>query len=249
MHSLLELMVQLALSASDAIMQIRQDGFSVQHKSDESPLTDADLTAHRIISEGLMAWDSSIPIISEENAVHPDTTDRFWCVDPLDGTRSFACGQGEFTVNIALIEHALPRYGVIACPLDGSCYAGDAAAGTWRKYSGLAWERLPMAKASGEAMRRAIIGSQHVGQRMKELLTQHQVGHVQSMTSARKFCVLAEGGADIYPRFAPTYEWDTAAGHALVLGVGGKMRTIDGGDFLYGKAGFINGGFIATTSM
>jgi 3'(2'), 5'-bisphosphate nucleotidase len=226
-------------------MQIREGGFSVQHKADESPLTDADLAAHRIISEGLLAWDSSIPVISEENAAHPDTNERFWCVDPLDGTRSFARGYGEFTVNIALIEGAAPRYGVIACPLDGNCYAGDAEHGSWRKYAAGMWEPLPMAKVSVEMPRRAIIGSHHVSARMKQLLAQHQISHVQSMTSARKFCVLAEGGADIYPRFAPTYEWDTAAGHALLLGVGGQMCTIDGADFLYGKPGFINGGFIA----
>ncbi len=231
----------LALKAAHAIMDVKARGFAVVRKLDASPVTDADMAAHAVIMEGLQKLTPDVPIISEENAVQPEAGAQFWCVDPLDGTRSFARGQGEFTVNIALVENGCAMLGVIACPLDGSCYAGRVGAGAWRMRVGGAWERISV---SGNA-EKAIIGSHYVSARMKELLATLHITQVEAMSSARKFCVVAEGAADVYPRFAPTYEWDTAAGQALVEAAGGRMTTLEGAPFVYGKMRYENGEFIA----
>lgn len=244
MDALLQAVAAVAQEAAVAIMRVRGDGFSVARKADASPVTEADMAAHHVIAAGLVRLAPDIPLVSEENVEQPAAAARWWCVDPLDGTRSFARGEGEFTVNIALVENGVAVLGVIACPLDGSCYAGGHGLGAWRMYAGGMWE--PIAVSTAATPKRAIIGSHHVSQRMKMLLEAWQVREVQVMSSARKFCVVAEGGADVYPRFAPTYEWDTAAGQALVEAAGGHMTTMEGGPFVYGKTAFANGGFVVS---
>lgn len=243
MDVFLQSVAQIAQDAARAIMRVRDAGFMVQRKQDASPVTEADMAAHGIVVVGLSALTPEIPVISEENETHPATQGRFWCVDPLDGTRSFARGEGEFTVNIALVEQGVATLGIIACPLDGSCYAGAAGKGAWRMRGG-AWTPI---HASGRAAQggRAIIGSHHISAQMRTLLGTLRVSGYDAMSSARKFCVLAEGGADVYPRFAPTYEWDTAAGQALLDAAGGHMTTMEGGIFRYNKPDYANGSFIA----
>lgn len=244
MDALLQAVAAVAQEAAVAIMRVRGDGFSVVRKADQSPVTEADMAAHHVIAAGLSALRPDIPLVSEENVEQPAAAARWWCVDPLDGTRSFARGEGEFTVNIALVEDGAAVLGVIACPLDGSCYAGGRGLGAWRMYAGGMWE--PIAVRTAATPKRAIIGSHHVSQRMRILLEAWRVREVQVMSSARKFCVVAEGGVDVYPRFAPTYEWDTAAGQALVEAAGGHMTTMEGGPFTYGKPSFANGGFVVS---
>lgn len=242
MDAFLLSVADVAMRASDAIMEVKREGFRITRKQDESPVTEADMRAHHSIAKGLYALAPDIPLISEENEIHPALDARWWCVDPLDGTRSFARGEGEFTVNIALIENDIPVLGVIACPLDGCCYAGVPGSGAWRTRDGI-WQPI---RVSGRSVSggRALIGSHHVSGRMQHLLREWQVAQVDAMSSARKFCVVAEGGVDVYPRFAPTYEWDTAAGQALVEAAGGRMTTMEGAPFRYNKPDFANGGFI-----
>lgn len=241
MDRFLQSVADIAMRASETILAVKMGGFSVAHKEDASPVTEADMASHRVIIDGLRALAPEVPVVSEENEVHPALGARWWCVDPLDGTRSFARGEGEFTVNIALMEGDAPVLGVIACPLDGSCYAGAAGHGAWRKRQDGEWEPIAV---SGGAGKRAIVGSHYLSKRMKILLEALRVTQVRAMSSARKFCVVAEGGVDVYPRFARTFEWDTAAGQALIEAAGGRMETLEGAPFRYGKPTFENGGFI-----
>lgn len=228
-------------------MEVKREGFRITRKQDESPVTEADMRAHHSIAHGLHTLAPDIPLISEENETHPPRGVCWWCVDPLDGTRSFARGEGEFTVNIALIENDMPVLGVIACPLDGWCYAGVPGSGAWRMRDGV-WQPI---RVSGKPVSggRALIGSHYASGRMQHLLREWGITQVDAMSSARKFCVVAEGGVDVYPRFAPTYEWDTAAGQALVEAAGGRMTTLEGAPFRYNKPDFANGGFIVYGRM
>lgn len=234
---------QIAKRAALEITKLSHQGGLVRHKSDKSPVTEADNAAHELIVAALTALTPTVTIISEESELHPPLTPYWWCVDPLDGTRSFVRGSGEYTVNIALMKYDAPMLGVIACPLDEAIYAGVVGRGLWRQLRGQDWYEISGAKRTKAA--RAIISSATSGAVMKAWLKEHGVTETMHMSSARKFCVLAEGGAEFYPRFGTTMEWDTAAGHALLLAGGGDLLTMEGQKFCYGKAGFINGSFVA----
>lgn len=235
----------LAEEAGVAIMRVLGAQVTVAYKEDRSPVTNADHTAHAVIAAGLSRM-GDIPVISEENATHPAYGDAFWCVDPLDGTRSVLEGKGEFTVNIALVEKGVPMLGVLYCPLDGTCYAGEVGVGAWKKVKDGVWEPIHVAMQHG-GKKRAIVGARDaksIGQRMTALLAGMDAEAVMFMSSARKFGVLAEGLVDMYPRFMRTYEWDTAAGEAIVVAAGGRMATMEGKAMVYGKEGFENGAFV-----
>lgn len=234
---------QIAKRAALEITRHTQQIGQVRHKADASPVTAADKAAHELIVAALTALTPDIAIISEESAMHPALTPYWWCVDPLDGTRSFIRGSGEYTVNIALMKEDVPVLGVIACPLDRAIYAGVVGQGVWRKQRGQEWHALSTIKEP--QVMRAILSSATPGARMKSWLHEHGISETIHMSSARKFCVLVEGDAELYPRFGTTMEWDTAAGHALLLASGGDMHTIEGQSFRYGKPGFVNGGFVA----
>jgi 3'(2'), 5'-bisphosphate nucleotidase len=240
---------RIAEEAGEAIMRVLGQ-LSVTYKDDKSPVTNADHAAHAVIGLGLAKLAPEIPMISEENIEHPVITDRFWCVDPLDGTRSVLEGKGEFVVSIGLVENGSPVFGVIYCPLDGVCYAGEGGVGAWKKEAMSSedreWKAIHVA-TQHKGKRRAIVGARDarsVGRRMHALLAKMDAEAVMFMSSARKFGVVAEGLVDVYPRFMRTYEWDTAAGQAIVEAAGGSMKTMEGGGFLYGKLGFENGPFI-----
>lgn len=234
---------QIAKRAAFEITRHTQQIGQVRHKADLSPVTHADNAAHELIVAALTALTPTFAIISEESASHPPLTPYWWCVDPLDGTRSFVRGSGEYTVNIALMKDDAPMLGVIACPLDEAIYAGVVGRGLWRQLRGQDWCEISGAKRTKAV--RAIISSATPGEVMKTWLKEQEITQTMHMSSARKFCVLAEGGAEFYPRFGTTMEWDTAAGHALLLAGGGDLLTMDGQKFCYGKAGFINSGFVA----
>lgn len=247
-------MIEAALAAGAAIEAIYGAGCAIEYKSDGSPVTVADREAERIILAALAAAFPGVPVLAEESAdmVDPATLGaRFFLVDPLDGTRGFAERTGEFTVNIALIERCAPVAGVVYGPDSGALYYGAASAGAFRRLRGR--ETQPIAARRGVPGALAAIGSRHhrsAGEAAR-LAALGVTGHVAA-GSSMKFCVLAEGGADVYPRWGRTMEWDTAAGHAILAAAGGSVLALDAdgreaGPLTYGKAarGFDNPDFIA----
>lgn len=257
-EGLLEAVRAIAREAGRAITQIEQafragdaGALDVQTKSDASPLTAADLAAHRIIAAGLAALRPEWPVVSEEGAQlafeERRHWRRFWLVDPLDGTREFLSGNGEYTVNIALIEDGAPRLGVVLAPATGLEYSGLAGGGAWRARGGAAQEAIRVAgRLPGGAALRLVGSRSHRGDSLDALLARIGPHEFVAMGSSLKFCVLAEGGADVYPRLGPTSEWDTAAGHAVLVGAGGRVMRLDGTPLRYNAHdGWLNPDFIA----
>lgn len=237
----------IALDAAREITRLSAQKKMVQQKADLSPVTRADKAAHQLIVKALMQRYPAYAVISEEAKTQPALTPYWFCVDPLDGTRSYIRGTGEYTVNIALIRGDMPVMGVIACPLDEACYAAVVGEGIWRKREEEDWQ--PLNPVHSNKKKRAILSSATLSARMQEWLDAHGVRELNHMSSARKFCVLAEGGAQLYPRFGTTMEWDTAAGHALLREVGGDIVTMEGEPLRYGKPNFTNGGFVAYSQL
>ncbi|MDH3473024.1 MAG: 3'(2'),5'-bisphosphate nucleotidase CysQ [Rhodospirillales bacterium] len=236
---------------------VETEEIEVRHKEDASPVTEADQAAEDFILEALAKLTPEIPVISEEAAsagTLPEVAgSRFWLVDPLDGTKEFLSRNGEFTVNIALIEDGLPVAGVVHAPALAMTWAGakDAAAPngetgratfseTDKPDMAIAAREIPEAGAVVIASRRH--GS---GEELDAFLAKYTVADRISAGSSLKFCLVATGKADLYPRFGRTMEWDTAAGHAVLRAAGGRVETTDGRPLAYGKPGFENPHFIA----
>lgn len=229
-------------------MQVYGAEFSVQHKLDESPLTLADLESQRIIIEGLGRLTPDIPILSEESAQAPWTQRRgwreLWVVDPLDGTREFVKRNGEFTINIALIVEHEPLLGIVAAPARQLLYWGAAGTGAYRRAGD-----APPSKIQVATPRRPlrVVGSRsHASARTQAYLATLG-GHVtEGVGSSLKFCMVAEGAAELYARFGPTSEWDTAAGQALLEAAGGHVTRLDGHRLRYNcRESLVNGDFLA----
>ncbi|MDP6952432.1 MAG: 3'(2'),5'-bisphosphate nucleotidase CysQ, partial [Alphaproteobacteria bacterium] len=215
-------------------------------KSDASPVTEADEAANALIVERLSVLAPDIPIIAEESVaagIVPDIGERFWLVDPLDGTREFIAGRNEYTVNIALIESRVPVLGVIDLPAKGEAYLGVVGKGAWRIVDGE--RRAIVARPVPAANPIAVASRSHGDAQTDAWLAEAGVGECVRAGSSAKFCVLACGKADLYPRFGRTMEWDIAAGHAILAAAGGSVTTLDGSAFLYAKPGFENPPFIA----
>ena len=216
-------------------------------KADGSPVTAADQAAEDIILPALRALTPDIPVVSEEEAskgLSPEVTgSRFWLVDPLDGTREFLNGNGEFTVNIALIEHGVPVLGVVVVPALGDTYAGAAGAAVLEDKSG---ERAISIRSVPEDGL-TVVGSRSHGdaEAMEKFLDGRKIAAFRAAGSSLKLCLIARGEADLYPRLGTTMEWDIAAGHAVLRAAGGRVETIDGKAFTYGKAGYKNPHFVA----
>lgn len=216
---------------------------AVSLKQDSSPLTAADLAAHHFLVESLPAILPGVPVISEESspenhlsAVH---LDRFWLVDPLDGTKEFLKATGEFTVNIALVENGRPVLGVVHAPALDVTYYAFAEGGAWRKSGNEA--PAPLATRRADITRLAVVASKdHAGPMVKAMLERLSDPALRSMGSSLKFCLVAEGSADLYLRDVPTMEWDTAAAQCVVESAGGSVSTLDGNTLRYGKAGLKN---------
>lgn len=224
---------------------------AVTHKADDSPLTAADLAAHACIVKGLRDLTDDIPIVSEEGCV-PDegarAAERFWLVDPLDGTKEFLARNGEFTVNIALIEHGRPVLGVVTVPVHGLTYWGGAGQGAFRRASGeLTWHRLHVAapRASSQPLR-VMASKSHLNEATQALIARLGPHELVQAGSSLKFCRIAEGAADVYPRLGPTCEWDTAAAQAVVEAAGGHVCTLQGTPLRYGKADVLNPDFVVS---
>lgn len=263
MTALLNLAIQAAINAGDLILTIYNDphsDFQIEKKSDNSPLTIADKASNRIIVNLLES--SEIPILSEENTQiafeHRKDWQRLWIVDPLDGTKEFIKRNGEFTVNIALIENNTPIMGVIYVPVKQILYFGDLIHGAYRcqvdrcstaNVSELInnGDRLPI--ISNSSSYQVVASRSHMSREtetfINNLKEKHPSVELLSIGSSLKICLVAEGSADIYPRFAPTMEWDTAAGHAIVEAAGKNLYLTDGVTPLeYNREDLLNPWFI-----
>ena len=235
----------IAEEAGKAILAVYGSA-SATAKADGSPVTEADLAAHKVILAGLARDCPHIPVVSEEDAAHrsPDPAETFILVDPLDGTREFLSRNGEFTVNIALIEGGCPVVGVVLAPALGRLWAGAVGEGAWTKAVGEAeWQRIGCRHPEGDGVV-AVASRSHRDEATEAFLADQPVAGLRSVGSSLKFCLVAAGEADVYPRFGPTMEWDTAAGQAVLDAAGGQVLAPDGTPFRYGKAGWRNGPFI-----
>jgi 3'(2'), 5'-bisphosphate nucleotidase len=249
MMNLLDGIERAAFAAGEAILEVYATDFSVAEKSDASPVTVADGKAEAVIVAHLARLAPDIPVIAEEqveaHGVPSQVPPRFWLVDPLDGTKEFIKRNGEFTVNIALIEHGRPVMGVVGIPAKGIVY-GAAGPGTARITDQGGRVRAISARVCPEAGATVAYSRSHSdSDQLEAFLAARKIAARISAGSALKFCLIAEGAADLYPRFGPTMEWDTGAGQAVLEAAGGRVTMLDGTPFGYGKPGFRNPGFIA----
>ena len=245
---LLPAVVKLAQEAGNAILSVYGEQFDVTHKSDRSPLTLADLRSHDIIVRGLQALTPELPVLSEEASDIPYEQrrqwTRYWLVDPLDGTKEFVSRNGEFTVNIALIDNHAPVLGVVHVPVTSTTYTGAIGNGATKQIDGQAPEPLRVRSPAGNPLR--IVGSRsHRGDSLDRHLPKLGPYELIAVGSSLKFCLVAEGSADFYPRFGPTSEWDTAAAQAVVEAAGGAVVKTDGERLSYNtKADLLNPHFL-----
>jgi 3'(2'), 5'-bisphosphate nucleotidase len=248
-EGLMQQMLPIARVAGGAIMAVYSRGISeVQLKEDDSPVTEADLVAHRVLASQLKPLLSECPVVSEEDAgslVHRQSHGRFWLVDPLDGTKEFIARNGEFTVNIALIEDGRCVLGIVYAPAIDVLYWGGAGLGAFRCIGGQTAAIKVAASNLGKASR-VVASKSHLNEATRSLIDRlGEVSLVQAGSSL-KFCRVAEGEADIYPRLAPTCEWDTAAAQAVLEGAGGVVVDLQRAPLRYGKPDVLNPSFIAT---
>ncbi len=243
--------VDLARRAGDAILAVYNGpDFDVEAKADDSPLTAADRAAHRVIEDGLRRLTPDIPLLSEEGRDIPHAErrhwDRFWLVDPLDGTKEFIKRNGEFTVNIALIESGRPAWGVIVAPALDTTYVGTVGDGAWKQQGD--GQRQPLlVQAPTPGGGHAVVKSRsHPSGELATFLETIAVAESVPVGSSLKFCAVAEGRATLYPRFGPTMEWDTGAGQAIVEAAGGCVVLTDRRDtpLRYNKESLLNPFFI-----
>jgi 3'(2'), 5'-bisphosphate nucleotidase len=231
---------ELAIAAGALIMELRSSGITARFKSDKSPVTEADEQAEKIIISGLVHHFPAIPIIAEEAAaagnIPRDLGTQFFLVDPLDGTKEFVSGREDFTVNIALIENGIPVCGVVYAPAHGSIYSAERNAATKASVvSGKCTDRLVLLGKENAGAARVVASRSHMTAQTEQFLNALPDCQIVNIGSSLKFCILAEGNADIYPRFGRTMEWDTAAGDAVLRAAGGMTETLDGQPLTYGK--------------
>ena len=246
--ALLSELVTVSKHAGEVILAIYRTDFDVEQKADYSPVTQADLDAEAVILDALRRLTPDVPIIAEEEVSAgrvPDVGDCFWLVDPLDGTREFLSRNGEFTVNIALIHDRRPVLGVVHAPDSGTTYTGCLPGGATRQKGDGPIEPIQVRTPPPEGL--TVVASRRHGSGMEidHFLMGRAIAERVTFGSSLKFCVVASGEADLYPRFGPTMEWDTAAGHAVLAAAGGCITNTDGTDFLYRKPDFRNPNFIA----
>ncbi len=246
--AMMQQLIQLACRAGAAIMQVyRCSVAGVTSKADGSPLTAADLIAQRTIIEGLARIAPGIPVLSEEAANIPyaerASWKRFWLVDPLDGTREFIERNGEFTVNIALVENGEPVFGVVYAPVTDVAYHAARGTGAFMQRGNQAVRSISVKlRGPGEALR-VVVSRSHSDARTEALLGRLGNHQCIAMGSSLKLCLVAEGAAHFYPRLGPTMEWDTAAAHAIVSEAGGRVCDLSGLELRYNKQDLHNPGF------
>jgi 3'(2'), 5'-bisphosphate nucleotidase len=251
-----EILLPAVHAAGRAILEIRARGFDVMAKADATPVTEADHAAEAIILETLATLAPSLPVVAEERAAAgeiPICDGAFWLVDALDGTKEFVKGSDDFTVNVGFICAHLPVFGIVHAPARPETFAGfiDPDDAGHRDACVIRDGRKHAISVRPRPGRAIVVGSKshEVPELMDAFLKDHDVAERVSVGSSLKFCLVAEGKADLYPRFGPTSEWDTAAGHAVLRAAGGHVRHYEqgrtGGELRYGKPGFLNGGFLA----
>jgi 3'(2'), 5'-bisphosphate nucleotidase len=250
-------LLRLAQSAAREIMAVYASNFAVSAKADLSPVTEADALAEKVILKGLAEEWPDVPVLAEESAAAgqiPDVGQRFFLVDPLDGTKEFTSRNGEFTVNIALIENGAPTMGVVYAPATHLMFWGEKSIGAaWSKaeitagLAGLKWKPACVRPKPANGMT-VVASRSHMDAETQAYLDAVQVKSLTTAGSSLKFCLVAKGDADLYPRFGRTMEWDTGAGQAVLEAAGGKVLTTDGKPLAYGKAhrGFDNPAFVAS---
>ncbi|SNB61338.1 3'(2'),5'-bisphosphate nucleotidase [Arboricoccus pini] len=240
-------LVSLIDRASAIVLEIYASDFDVARKEDASPVTLADEAAEALIVKELRALTPNFAIVAEEEVSAgkiPDVgQEPFWLVDPLDGTKEFISRNGEFTVNIGLVHAGLPILGVVAAPARGIVWWGAVGQGAVRRDEQGVHVIQVRPRPDMDAV--AVASRSHRDADTDAFLAEEGITKTISAGSSLKFCLVAQGEADVYPRFAPTMEWDTAAGHAVLRAAGGRVSTRAGGPLLYGKAGFRNPSFLA----
>ncbi|PNU20094.1 3'(2'),5'-bisphosphate nucleotidase [Geothermobacter hydrogeniphilus] len=238
----------IARAAGEAIMEIYAGEFNVELKGDQSPLTCADKASHQVISAGLGRNFPDIPILSEEGAEiafeERRGWERFWLVDPLDGTKEFIKRNGEFTVNIALVEAGRPVLGVVYVPVPEKLYWGIEGEGAWLQTGQDEPCPVRVRNPDPAAGLKVVMSRSHPSPELAAYLERIKVAEAVSVGSSLKLCVVAEGLADIYPRLGPTMEWDTAAGHAVAVAAGARVTTPGGEPLRYNKQNLLNPHFI-----
>ena len=241
-------LVAVARKAGAVILDIYNSDFAASRKADRSPVTEADTAAEAVILEALARLAPDVPAVAEEqcakDGVPLAAPKRFFLVDPLDGTKEFIAKNGEFTVNIALIEDGRPVLGVVYLPATDACYAGVGGRAERRLGNG-ALEAITARATPEEGLTMAISRSHADGEIERAKARGLNIAGTIIAGSSLKFCRIAEGVADLYPRFGTTMEWDTAAGQAVLEAAGGRVETVDGAPLGYGKPGFKNPHFIA----
>ena len=252
-EKLAEVMRKLALQAGDRIMEIYSSkDFEVRSKSDQSPVTEADEAADELISAGLRAAFPDVLLVTEEQAdSHKGSANRFLIVDPLDGTKEFVQRRGDFTVNIAYVQDGAPIRGVVYAPAKKRLFYTDESGQSFEETGALdktkigETTRISVSVPDNDALR-VVASKSHRDQATDDYISKYATADMKSAGSSLKFCLVATGEADIYPRLGRTMEWDTAAGHAVLHGAGGKVVRFDDHQALtYGKSGYENPFFIA----
>jgi 3'(2'), 5'-bisphosphate nucleotidase len=241
-------LAEAAREAGEAILEVVRRGFDVESKHDSSPVTEADRAAELVILAALARAAPGVPVIAEEEVAAgriPAHGDTYFLVDPLDGTKEFCRGGDDYTVNIGLIEKGVPKLGVVFAPATKRLHGGCVGVGAWLDEG---QGRRPITTRVRGDIVTAVASKSHLNQATIDYL-EAAVGTCAyvSVGSSLKFCIVAEGDADIYPRAAPTSEWDTAAGHAVLLAAGGLVDGPDGSPLRYGKPAFLNRAFVATS--
>ncbi len=245
----MEAVTEVADCAGQLILEVYATEFEIFFKKDASPVTVADERAETLILRDLRNLLPGIPAIGEEavsnGLVESSESNTFWLVDPVDGTKEFLRRSGEFTVNIALIHHGEPVLGVVTAPAIGQAFRACGVKSAERRVAGGNWRPIAVRNTPKEGV--VVVSSRSHGDKEKlaSLTNELEVHHHKTIGSSLKFCLIAEGNADIYPRYGPTSEWDTAAGHAILRGAGGYVLLTDGSELKYGKIGWRNPEFIA----
>jgi 3'(2'), 5'-bisphosphate nucleotidase len=251
---MLQSLIYSAQRAGAAIMAVYATDFSVHEKADASPVTAADEAAEKILLADLAAIAPGVPVVAEESAAAgrvPVVAERFFLVDPLDGTKEFVSHRDEFTVNVALIEAGEPVLGVVYAPARHELYWGDVKACKAGHIDADPDGTMPSmgnaisTRAAPPRGLTAVASRSHRTPETDAFLANYAVAEFLSIGSSLKFCLVAAGLADIYPRIGTTMEWDTAAGHAVLVAAGGRVTGLAGEPFRYGKPGFKNGNFVA----
>ncbi|EMP55962.1 3'(2'), 5'-bisphosphate nucleotidase [Marinobacter santoriniensis NKSG1] len=248
--SILPDVIKVADAASEKVLHIYESNFKVEYKEDQSPITAADIASHEVIVQGLRSISRDIPILSEEGKSIPWEErrhwHRFWLIDPIDGTKDFTQRTGEFTVNIALIENGEPVMGVVTAPALKEAYWGVVGEGAYKRDRTGKVHRVRVAEP--KEAKRVVASKNHLNEETRQFIDTLGDHELVQAGSSLKFCRIAEGHADIYPRLGPTCEWDTAAAHAVLLAAGGRIETLEGEPLKYGKENVLNPFFVAAGS-